>query len=261
MHPSLVAQVLKQLPPSGSQLRAWDIGGAWTAYVAAQRPDVVVEVVSVLPQQWPAGLVDAILGYDLFVSDALLQRALAALRAGGRLIVANPHQSWDESYGQRLAQVGYVRLLLEPLETGSGMLLRGERPHAQLNTLDRVQVAASADADGLTLAGYRGRFVHLLVQQSPNKPVWRLTPEDTITWQAVSIGGHLLAFSSLPKAVAFMQGAVLADRLRGVNKVAKFRKEVVATWPLLLNPTLAALPGAAFDVIEVDPSLAEAPDE
>lgn len=261
MHAPLIAQILKQLPPSGSQVRVWDIGGVLGAALSTERPDLAVQVVSVLPDQWPTGAVDAILGYDVLISEALLRRAWGALRAGGRLIVANPHQPFDEAYGQRLTQAGYVRLLIEPLETDSGVLLRGERPHTQASTLDRVQVAARADADELALAAYRGRFVHLLVLQSPNKPAWRLTSEDRVTWQAVSSGGRLLAFTSLPKAVAFMQGAVLADRLQGVNKVAKFRKEVAAQWPLTLNPTLAALPEEAFQWVEVDPTLAEAPDE
>ncbi|MFQ3674766.1 MAG: hypothetical protein SNJ83_14335, partial [Aggregatilineales bacterium] len=147
------------------------------------------------------------------------------------------------------------------LDTGGGMLLRGERPHTEASTLERVQVAARADADALTLATYRGRFVHLLVRQFPNKPVWRLTAEDRIVWQATCSDGHMLAFTSLPKAVAFMQMAVLAGRLRDVNKVAKFRREVVAAWPLWLNPTLDALPPTPFTQVEIDHTLAEAPDE
>ncbi len=261
MHPLLLAQIIKQLPPSASLLKAWDVGGALAAAVMAQRPDVAAEVVSVLPEHWPTREVDTVLGYDLYLSDALLRRALAALRPGGRLVIANPQQPLDTAWGERLTALGYVRLLLEPLDTGGGMLLRGERPHTAADTLARVQVAAQADADALTLAAYRGRFVHLLVQQSPNKPAWRLTSEDRIVWQAVCSGGQMLAFTSLPKAVAFMQVAVLAGRLRDVNKVAKFRREVVTGWPLRLNPTLDALPNAPLTLVAVDPTLAEAPDE
>jgi SAM-dependent methyltransferase len=261
MHPLLIAQVIKQLPPSASQLKAWDIGGALAAHIMAHRPDASVQVVSVLPAHWPTQQVDAVLGCDVYLSEALLQRALAALRPGGRLIIANPHQPFDTAWGPRHSQLGYVRLLLEPLDTGSGMLLRGERPHEQADTLARIQVAAAADEDALTMTAYRGRFVHLLVQQLPNKPPWQLTPQDQIVWQALCSDDRLLAFSSLPKAVAFMQSAVLANRLRDVNKVAKFRREVAAEWPLLLNPTWEALSSAAFTQREVDPMLAEAPDE
>jgi SAM-dependent methyltransferase len=261
MHSLILAQVIKQLPPSASQLTAWDVGGAWAAALMAQRPDLAVQVVSVLPEHWPNAQVDAVLGYDLYLSDVLLRRALAALRAGGRLVIANPYQPFNPAWGERLGALGYVRLLLEPLDTGGGMLLRGERPHTEASTLERVQVAARADADALTLATYRGRFVHLLVRQFPNKPVWRLTAEDRIVWQATCSDGHMLAFTSLPKAVAFMQMAVLAGRLRDVNKVAKFRREVVAAWPLRLNPTLDALPPTPFTQVEIDHTLAEAPDE
>ena len=48
----------------------------------------------------------------------------------------------------------------------------------------------------------------------------------------------LLAFSSLVKAVAYMQGAVMAQRLVGVNKVGKFPAAAMQAWPLplALNP-------------------------
>jgi SAM-dependent methyltransferase len=261
MHPSLIAQLIKQLPPSASQLKAWDIGGMLAAHLAAHRPDIDVQIVSVLASHWPEQQVDAVLGCDVYVNEALLQRALAALRPGGRLVIANPHQPFDTTWGPRLSRLGYVRLLLEPLDIGSGMLIRGERPHTQADTLARIQVVAAAEADELSLTAYRGRFVHLLVQQLPNKPPWKLTPQDRIIWQALCGGDRLLAFSSLPKAVAFMQAAVLANRLRDINKVAKFRREVAAEWPLLLNPSSEAFSSVAFTWREVDPTLAEAPDE
>jgi hypothetical protein len=61
-----------------------------------------------------------------------------------------------------------------------------------------------------------------------------------------------------------MQRAVLSGQITGVNKIAKFRKESVAslwTFPLRLNPDSASLDGRDIALIEIDPSLAEAPDE
>ena len=58
----------------------------------------------------------------------------------------------------------------------------------------------------------------------------------------------LLAFSSLVKAVAFMQAAILAKWIGGVNKVGKFRGEAARTWalPFLLNPKFDDLRSAAL---------------
>jgi hypothetical protein len=165
------------------------------------------------------------------------------------------------------------------------VLLRGERPHTTTDTLERIQQVARGDGDTLDFAAYKGRYVFLLVRQTPNKPAWKLQPGEAITWHAaavesppslLSVVGTLyatsapnanavtvLAFSSLPKAVAFMQPAVMSGLIKDVNKVARFSREMAQTWSwsLLLNPTLDLLEGRRLVFISVDVDSAEAPDE
>lgn len=259
----VVTQILKQLPPSASQLRCLDIGDQWQIQIANLRPDVLLLPVSVLPEQWQVAeaTIDAVIAYDMHLSQTLLAVVLRVLRTGGRFIAANPHTVFDARLGTSLTEVGFVRLLIEPLDTGTGTLLRGERLHTTQDTHVRIQQTAQADADTLTLATYRGRFVHLLVRQTPDKPIWKLTADDRIEWHALTSDSLLLAFTSLPKAVAFMQAGVMSGRVRDVNKVAKFRREIAQDWPLLLNPTLAALTLEPFEAVAMDPTLAERPDE
>ena len=73
----------------------------------------------------------------------------------------------------------------------------------------------------------------------------------------------VLAFSSLPKAVEFMQPAVVAGRIKDVNKIAKFRWEVARDWPfpVMLNPSDEIFDTHAAALLAVDPDTAEAPDE
>ncbi|NJR12986.1 hypothetical protein HC776_03870 [bacterium] len=116
--------------------------------------------------------------------------------------------------------------------------------------------------DALTLATFKGRFLHLLIRQTPNKPPWALTSQDRVVWEAVTHEEAFVAFTSLPKAVAFLQQAVLHNRLIGISKVAKFRRDVplFARYAVLLNPTLAILHEAPH-FLAIDPHLAEASDE
>jgi hypothetical protein len=260
-----IANVLKQLPPSGAQLLALDVGGR-LASLKALRPDVSFIPVSLNPGHWHATpqSADAVAAWDVLITPALLEAAWHALRPGGRLIVANPLQLFDTRYGATLTDAGFVRLLIEPLSAAGGLLLRGERPHTASNTLERIRTVASADDRLQMLANYRGRFLHLLVDQTPNLPPWRMRPGAVVTWQAVTTAEappRLLAFSSLPKAVAFMQPAVLQGRLSGINKVPKYRREVVMEWDcqVILNPALDDVGSLAFT--SVDPALAELPDE
>ena len=116
-------------------------------------------------------------------------------------------------------------------------------------------------------------FIFLLITQTPNKPAWRppvVTPEEKIEWRAATVidpatdRPAFLAFSSLVKAVAFMQSAILANWIGGVNKVGKFRAEVARAWalPLLLNPNFDDLRFAALGPTrEVDPRAALTGDE
>jgi hypothetical protein len=74
----------------------------------------------------------------------------------------------------------------------------------------------------------------------------------------------LLGFSSLTKAVAFMQAAVIADALVGINQLPRFRGHTVAAWrmPVLLNPAFDTLKSTtrfefAAQPLRIDPRLEE----
>jgi hypothetical protein len=114
---------------------------------------------------------------------------------------------------------------------------------------------------------YQGRYIYLLIRRFPNKPAWALKPGETVEWHAAAVARQdqpaLLAFSSLPKAVAFMQPAVLSGLINDINKVAKFRRETARAWStsLLLNPTADELSTGAVIMLPVDPETAETPDE
>jgi hypothetical protein len=181
-----------------------------------------------------------------------------------------------ESIAREMAAGGFARILAEPIMDGWAILSRGEKPYAAgTATPDRVAIGAGRDEQtpsqilqGDALHSINGRFVHVLIRQTPNKPVWKLQPDEIITWGAAAIvdgvGQPLvMAFISLPKAVQFMRAAVLAGTIKDVNKVGKFSKGVAANWdfPLLLNPTLEQVQGQKITLISIDPSTSEASDE
>ncbi len=256
--------MLKQLPPSDAELRLLDVGAVCGAVFAPLRPDVLALPASLRPQDWrvPAQSLDAITAYDHLPTPEFLSASLNALRDGGRLVVVLPFRAFDVAYGKTLESAGFVRILIEPALDGEGVLLRGERAHKHTNTQDRVKEALLDDAPVLTLDTYRGRFVHFLVTQTPNKPVWRITPNDRIEWHALASEGRLLAFTSLPKSVSFMQEAVLKGIIHNINKVPKYKKEVVQAWEtaVWLNPDLNALT-LPLQSHPLNPSSAEQPDE
>lgn len=265
----LIEAMGKHLPPSAARLRLLDIDGAAGAVLAKARADLDVLALPADPAAWhgiaPASF-DAVAAYETVLDAGFLAAALAALRPGGRLIVMHSSGEVSQEAVETLEAAGYTRILVEvgaecPLPTG--VLMRGEKPHITDDTLARVQQVADQDADALDLAAFRGRYVHTLVIQTPNKPVWALAADERYRWQAVTAGGALLAFSSLPKAVHFMQQAVMQGRIVGVNKVAKFSKATAGGWaqPVLLNPPLAALDGLRISLTDLDPATAEAPDE
>jgi hypothetical protein len=265
MTAALLQVMLKHLPPSGSQLRLLDVDGRVGAAWSQQRRDLEIRTtrgVTADAQLAPSSL-DAIAVFDVLPEPAVLVTWLDALRPGGRLIMGLTSGTASADQVTRLEQAGYTRILVEPaLPGGSGVLLRGEKPHTAARTVDRIQQVADTD----TLA--RGRYVHLLVQQTPNKPVWALPPDEGVQWQAVTVRcpddeQRLLAFSSLPQAVAFMQPAVMQGHIRDVNKVARFSRETAQTWPLTvwLNPAVEDITDCAIILWSVDPQTAEAPDE
>lgn len=221
----------QHLPPSAARPRVLALD---EPSAQALPPDV-----EVVRDRAAPGPFDAIVGQG--AADALgdwFQR----LRPGGRLILADapPAEAAPEAFGaerlQALTAAGFIHCLVHvdaPLT-----LCRGERPPL---AAARERVRATADAAPASPAS---PFVFLLIQQSPNKPAWRLTPGEALTWQAATVVDPatgrtaLLGFTSLVKAVAFMQPAVLAGFLTGVNKVGQFPSAVAMTWdpPVLVNP-------------------------
>jgi ubiquinone/menaquinone biosynthesis C-methylase UbiE len=192
--------------------------------------------------------------------------------------VSRMHQRYTlEQMAERLSAGGFARVLAEKAVEGYGILSRGEKPFPQgLTTTARVDQTAAqerGDLHGIDAAHLfsdeaKGRYLFLLVRQTPDKPPWAVQPGERVTWTAAMVDdadgvGHLLAFSSLPKAVQFMQPAVTANLLIGVNKVAKFDKSRALTWGgrALLNPPFEALLGSsafrfAGRTLNVDPTSA-----
>lgn len=167
-----------------------------------------------------------------------------------------------------LQGAGYERVLTEKTVEGFGVLSRGEKPYTHRATIARIaSVAARAGEPGggtpqpgslepiaaaALGAALRGRFVYLLVSQPARRP-WDRDGQPA-RWIATLLADResgdkplLLAFSALPKAVAFMQTAVLSGAFKGVSKIAKFDKAVAAAWGVdaLVNPSFEALNGSA----------------
>mgnify|MGYP000999438843 CR=1 FL=1 len=219
----------KHLPPSAGRPRVLALDAASADGLP---PDVAVVRDLAAP-----GLFDAIVGWS---GAADLADCLQRLRPGGRLILAAPAapETAPEEAGAALlaalAEAGYIHCLVEPQAAGS--LYRGERPPPG-TPLERVRAAANTET-----AGAAGPYLFLLVQQSPNKPAWRLEPGETLTWRAATLVDPgtgqpvLAAFTSLVKAVAFLQPAVLAGFLSGVNKVGQFPSTAAWDLPVLVNP-------------------------
>ncbi len=168
------AALIKHLPPSASTLRLLDVSGSLGASLLALRSDLALV---------DADDLDAVVAEAVSLTDANLRRLLARLRPGGRLIAIDPQGEASAEWVRRLETAGYTRILVEEL-LPSGVLLRGEKPHLTDDTLARIQSVAALDA---AQAEFRGRYVHLLIRQTPNKPVWALKPDDQITWQAVAL--------------------------------------------------------------------------
>lgn len=262
-----VDAMAKHLPPSSSTLRLVDINGQAGDILSQRRADLSIDILSDNVDAWSVtdDSVDAVVAYDVALETPILIRVLRMMRAGGRFIAVLPTSHVSEAYVQLLEKQGYVRILVEPAIDDLGVLIRGEKAHITDDTLSRIQQVATADEDMLDLTTFKGRYVHLLIQQTPNKPVWKLQADEKIEWQAVAIqrddSSILLGFSSLPKAVGFMQPAVVEGVVTDINKVGKFSKETASNWTVMLNPTLEMIRNETLTMIDVDPDIAEASDE
>lgn len=157
----------------------------------------------------------------------------------------------------RLQTAGFARVLTEAATDGYGVLSRGEKPYsADLSTPDRITVATesvSNESNPVTpehaTEQIRGTSIFVLIRQTPDRAGWNtVDPAVPIRHEALlasQVAGHdaqaapcLIGFSSLPNAVAFMQGAVVAPDAPRITKIAKFPKGELVRWglPLLLNP-------------------------
>ncbi len=278
----LLSEVIRHFPPSGSELRLLDVDSCLARFpeisaIRSQRPDLLLietplaEIGHYADANFDAAM--AFLTHDHFdTMPFFLEEIRRVLRPGGRFIFL-----FSYIVPRNLERAGFARILAEPLLNGEIALNRGERPYAEeLNTLERVQAIAENEnqaglLQGVQLFDVSGRFIHVLVRQTPNKPGWALTPEDKIVWDTIAVQNEphrtiALAFTTLPKAVAFMQAAILAGTIRDVNKIAKFSKAAAAEWPfpLLLNPTLEQVQAEyrlTDEFISIDPTTAETPDE
>lgn len=256
----------KHLPPSAASLNLLDVNGAAGSVLSELRDDLIVTVLKGHPLEWllQSDSADAVTAYDVPVDGDFLGVVLHGLRPGGRLIVVDSHSEVSQTWVKILEDAGYTRILVETAAECPGpvgVLVRGEKPHHTLDTTERIQSVADRDTSTKT------RYLHFLICQLPNKPVWNLQPEEKITWSAAAVdspeGPVLLAFISLPKAVAFMQQAILANKIKDINKVGKFKRDIAASWvyPLLVNPDLDSLDTSAITFVALDPDLAESPDE
>jgi SAM-dependent methyltransferase len=260
----------KHLPPSGATLRLVDIEGRAWEVLAELRGDLDMVVKPLNADDWHLNpdSIDALVAFDVVPDADFLREALLALREGGRLIMLNAGGVADERHVRTLQEAGYSRILVAPgLEQPGplGVLIRGEKPHSQARTEDRMKQIAAVD--NALPARRPGRYVYLLVQQKPNKPAWKLKPGDKVEWYAVAVEGNdeqvVLAFSSLPKAVEFMQPVVKAGIIKDVHKMPKFAWEVARQWPfaVLLNPSDEIFRTQKVAFLAIDPATAEAPDE
>jgi hypothetical protein len=255
------------LPPSAGVPRVLALDAQAAAELATQSQITLAHN----PDDLPMGPFDAVAGSAAPEQVAALSNRL---RPGGRLILT--HAAEPAALLAALANIGLVHCLVEP--HGPFSLYRGERPPEGLPT-ERLQTLATSNSSSsapnyqLRITNYlelKTPFIFLLVIQTPNKPAWKLSPGERVEWRAATLltaaaaQPVLLGFSSLVKAIAYMQGAVMAQRLAGVNKVGKFPAAAVQGWPLplALNPDFEHVRDLqAGPLFDLDPQIAVTGDE
>lgn len=251
--PDLIA---KHLPPSAGPARVQTLDASAQAWVDA------------LHAAGSAVECDAS-DCDACVASELASIGRVTLRAGGRALFLLKNETRPLSaLSASLEQAGLIHILVEAL-SDDWVLARGERPPRAANPATRLaRVAALGDELTLLSGEELPRFVHLLVHQEPDARGWEQSDLALLTWDALTLRDTstsqtvLLGFSSLTKAVAFMQAAVLAAALVGINKLPRFRGDTIAGWhvTLLLNPAFETLKTTArFDFaslpLRIDPRL------
>jgi len=247
----------KHLPPSAGLPRMLALDEATKDSLLPE-----IELITTLVETVAADSLDAIVGQ---APPDRVPGLFRLLRPGGRLILAHP--SDPETLLHALTTAGLIHCLTDS-ENGL-TLYRGERPPvgSSVERLSNLQSSVSNPSASLR-PGLQSPDLFLLITRTPNKPAWRLAPDEKIEWRATTILNEdlpaLLAFASLVKAVAFMQKAVLGKMINGVNKVGKFPASIVSTWelPLLVNPEFENLKSATLGPsFQVDPRTAITGDE
>ena len=285
---AIVDEMIRHLPPSSHNLMLLDISSddMFAAAVAARRKDVHIIRYGTEAQHHLHGdsnlplascSLDAVSALSPSIEDHTqwFKEVLRVLRPGGRFMMYI-NLTKTANMAAILADNGFARVLGEVIEKGT--LIRGEKPYdADQTTVERTAQTSQSNKNttivlsmGRDYEQIRARFLYILIWQLPNKPVWRMTAADVITWSTPQIetfnGTQVLAFTSLPKAVAFMQRAVLADFINDINRIVKFEKTIVADWnqTILLNPDSSIMHNGqriSAQGFAVDPSQAEAADE
>ena len=251
--PSLFA---RHLPPSAGPPRVLALDADAAARLAREAPDAVA-IGPARVRCAPSALPFAPQTFDAAVAEGppsglALPSLLRLLRPGGRCIALIPAVSRADWLGG-LARAGFIHLFAEDAGQAQA-LVRGECPPQAARTVDRIAAVAGASDPGLHPFDAQsadpaalGRYLHLLIAQTPNKPAWWLAPGERLEWRAAVGAGEggspaAPAFTSLVRAVGFMQAAILAGTLHGVNKVGKFPAATAREWPfaLIVNPSFEA---------------------
>jgi hypothetical protein len=265
--------ILKHLPPSADLPRVRPLDDRSARWCLAL--DRQGSIISAADQS-----ADATVASDI----AHVQSAVASLRPNGRAIFLIPNTEGiaTESIIEALTSNDLTRILTESVLDHTFILARGERPTDQSSplryedlrerTTDRIATMAQIESTSIEILNLDQAVrcyphLHLLVKQDPPSRGWDDMPPDTI-WDAMTVHDAqsnqnvLLAFTSLVKAVAFMQPAVLAGVIHGVNKLPRFETErIIGGHLLIINPVFERLREDQrfnFDSpsIEIDPALA-----
>lgn len=223
-----------RLPFASSSLDV--VTGHSFLYLVSDRQGVLAEAYRVLR---PGGRIVLMEPNDRRFALGLLRRVLAEFRFTVSAILWHIYSRLHgpltpTRLAEALRQAGFVHILAEETLAGLGLIGRGEK--------GRLVVQQNADSAPSQLP--RSPHLYLLITQTPNRPGWEKVHEEELRWEAQVVTDcqtgqeHILAFTSLVKAVAFMQSAVIAGLIRNVNKVGKFRRETVEAWgrPFLINP-------------------------
>ena len=154
-----VAVMAKHLPPSGSAMQLLNLDGQSGCILSETRADL--RTLYITPNDLPqaniaSDTIDAVIAYDVGLTESMLRCVLDFLRPGGRFIVVQPRGCVSESHALRLKGCGFVRILVEPALNELGVLIRGEKPHDTADTLERIRSVARADSDSLDLKGFKG---------------------------------------------------------------------------------------------------------